>query len=368
MRVLHTFKLYRPATGGVISVMRDLIESAPPDVSSSVLACRRGGSAQSVVGRADVRRSHAPLEVMSLPLAPMYPFRQFSMARDSDLVASHSPFPLAEITCATVSRWMPPYVVHWHSEVIAQKRVAQLLGPLTRRYLDRAAAVLVSTPGHIEISPWLRDYREKCHVVPFGIDAGRTVAATKPTALPDAWPEKFGLFLGRLVPYKGLTVLLDAVADSPVPVVVAGSGPLAGMLRQEIARRGIGDKLLLLGEVSEQEKAWLLQNARFLVLPSTGANETFGVVQLEAMAAGLPIINTDAHPGIGWVARDDREALTVPSGNPAHLAGAMRKLAMDDVMAGEFGQAARERVANVFTFDRFVRDIFSIYRSVVAQA
>src|SRR5690606_5165027 len=140
MRVLHTFKLYRPAKGGVISVMRDLIESAPAGVESRVLACRTGGPAREVIGRADIRRCFAPLEVMSLPLAPAYPFRQLAMAREADILASHSPFPIAELTTAVAGRWMPPCVVHWHSEVIAQKRTAKILGPVTRRYLDRAAA------------------------------------------------------------------------------------------------------------------------------------------------------------------------------------------------------------------------------------
>lgn len=366
MRVLHTFKLYRPAAGGVISVMRDLVEAAPADVHSRVLACRSDGPARITVGRAEVFRCLAPLEILSLPLAPSYPFRHFSMARDSDVVASHSPYPLGELTCAAAARWLPPYVVHWHSEVIEQQRMAKLLGPLTRRYLDGAAAILVSTPGHIEISPWLRRYREKCHVVPFGIRPS-TVAATRPAGIPAGWPERFGLFLGRLVPYKGLSVLLDAAsADGAPPLLVAGGGPMDAMLRDAIQRRGLEGRIRLLGEVSEQEKAWLLHNARFLVLPSTGANETFGIVQLEAMAAALPVINTDAHPGIGWVARDGSEALTVQSGDPVALRDAMQRLVSDDAMAREFGQAGKERVAATFDYDAFVKRVFAIYRDVAA--
>lgn len=368
MRVLHTFKLYLPAAGGVISVMRDLIEAAPQDVASQVLACRRSGAAREVIGRADVRRCYAPFEMMSLPLAPTYPLRHFSMARHNDLVASHSPFPIGELACTAADRWMPPYVVHWHSEVIAQRRAAALLGPLTRRYLERAAAVLVSTPGHIDVSPWLREFRDKCHVVPFGINAGDMSDTRRPSSLPTDWPETFGLFIGRLVPYKGLDVLLDAAAGSDIPLVVAGGGPLADELRDEIARRGLAARVLLVGAVDESEKNWLLQNARFLVLPSTGANETFGIVQLEAMATGLPVVNTDAHPGIGWVARDGHEAITVAAGDAAGLATAMRTLLCDEGMAKAMGQAGRERVSRDFTFQKFVRSVFEIYRNVLKNS
>lgn len=368
MRVLHTFKLYRPAEGGVISVMRDLIEAAPEDVESRVLACRRTGPARETIGRADVRRCLAPFEMMSLPLAPTYPFRHFAMARHCDLVASHSPFPLGELAGVIAGRWMPPYVVHWHSEVIAQRRTAALLGPLTRRYLERAAAVLVSTPGHIDVSPWLREFREKCHVVPFGIDPGHKSEPRRPRNLPKQWPEAFGLFVGRLVPYKGLSVLLKAAAESDLPLVIAGSGPLADELQAEIAQRGLAARVLLLGGVDENEKSWLLQKARFLVLPSTGANETFGIVQLEAMAAGLPIVNTDAHPGIGWVARDGREAITVTSGDAGGLANAMRTLIRDEGRAKAMGQAGRDRLSRNFTFEKFVGNVFDIYNDVLKNS
>lgn len=362
MRVLHAFKLYRPAEGGVISVMRDLVESAPAGTRSRVLATRRDGPARITVGRASVRRCLAPLELMSLPLAPSYPFRLVSMAREADLVAVHSPFPLAEFPCTLAASHIPPFVVHWHSEVIAQKRAARALGPLTQSFLARAAAVIVSTPGHIEVSPWLGEVRDKCHVVPFGIKANGHQPA-RPTRLPWEWPETFGVFVGRLVPYKGLNVLLDAAAASEVPLVIAGNGPLHAELCETVRRRGLEAQVCLLGEVSEAEKTWLLQNARFLALPSVGANETFGIVQLEAMIAGLPIINTDAHPGIGWVARHRNEALTVRARDAGAFAAAMKMMAEDSRLAHELGAAGRERAHAKFGYDRFVRCVFDIYRS-----
>lgn len=367
MRVLHAFKLYRPAEGGVISVMRDLIESAPEGVQSDVVACRDSGPAKMTVGRATVYRSRSLFELMSLPVAPAYPFSLLHRAQQCDVVACHSPFPLGELPCALFSKRLPPYVVHWHSEVIAQKRTAQLLGPLTRRYLDRAAAILVSTPGHVDVSPWLKRYRDKCHVIPFGVRAPANSELQRPRALPPGWPETFGVFVGRLVPYKGLSTLLQAAKAANAPLVIAGSGPLEDALRDEVRRLGLSDSVCLLGEVSEAEKGWLLERARCLVLPSTGANETFGVVQLEAMIRGLPVINTDAHPGIGWVARNRKEGLTVRHGDARELAEALRSLLADSAFAAALGEAARQRAQSEFGYERFVDGVHEVYRSVSGQ-
>ena len=369
--VLHAFKLFRPATGGIVTAIDDLVTGAPGGVTSGILYTRRVGDA---IHAGSSARLHATLafgEVLSLPLAPAYLPRLLRTAPRYDLLAVHSPFPIAELAAAFWSKRLPPVVVHWHSDVIAQRRAAAMLSPVTRRFLDHSRRIIVATPGHVDTSPWLQQYSDKCDVVPFGIrlDAFDAMLARQPEVapFPGLGDEPFGLFVGRLVPYKGLDYLLEAVRRSGIRMIVAGNGPRLEPLRKAAAAANLVDRFVLLGSVTEQQKAWLLSRARFLALPSVGANETFGIVQLEAMAARLPVVNTDAHPGIGWVARNNREALTVPQRDANALADAMDRLIREDELRSSLGRAGRERVEQHFRFSSFVDRVFAIYREATRK-
>jgi phosphatidylinositol alpha-mannosyltransferase len=169
------------------------------------------------------------------------------------------------------------------------------------------------------------------------------------------------LFLGRHEERKGLAVLLDAMAMLPtdVRIWVASDGPQTAELQQRTA----GDERVeWLGRVDDGEKARRLRGADVFCAPSLHG-ESFGVVLLEAMAAGTPIVATEI-PGYARVARADQEALLVAPGDAGALAGALRRVLTDDDLAASLAESGRRR-ADALSMDHLAERYLDIYRALV---
>ena len=152
---------------------------------------------------------------------------------------------------------------------------------------------------------------------------------TVPTPLPGEGERRAVLYLGRLEPRKDIATLLRAVAqlrDNRPPVWIAGDGPLRSDLERQA--RELGVAVQFFGEVTEGEKWALLRRARMVVAPSTGG-ESFGIVLVEAMAAGAPPIGAD-NPGYHDLLIERGDDLLFPPGDAAALAARIRELANND--------------------------------------
>ncbi len=177
------------------------------------------------------------------------------------------------------------------------------------------------------------------------------------------------LFVGRLRHYKGLDVLLRALARLPGPrLVIAGEGPEGPRLRRLAARLGLGDRVRFAGNVSPADLPPLYRSADAFLLPATSPAEAFGIVLLEAMASGLPCITTEVGTGTSWVVQDGVTGLVVPPSDPAALAGAIRRLAGDAALRARMGAAGRARVEAEFTQERMVQRVEEVYREVAARS
>ncbi|CAN5615050.1 glycosyltransferase family 4 protein [soil metagenome] len=188
-----------------------------------------------------------------------------------------------------------------------------------------------------------------------GIEGDRFAKATP---WPTEGPTIF--FLGRHEPRKGLTVLLDAMADLPAEVRlwVGGDGPDTERLRSQVS----GDERIeWLGRIDEDEKERRLRGADVFCAPSL-RGESFGVVLLEGMAAGTPVVASDL-PGYSNVARAGRDALLVPPGDVPALAGALRRVLTDIEPARSLALSGEERAAE-FAMDRLAEHYLEIYRRV----
>jgi glycosyltransferase involved in cell wall biosynthesis len=164
-------------------------------------------------------------------------------------------------------------------------------------------------------------------------------------------PERLILAVGRLVPYKGFDVLVSAAALLPsgARVVIAGDGPLRAALQRQIDELGVADRVQLAGRVSEPQLARLYASAAAFCLPSVERSEAFGVVLLEAMRAGLPIVATDL-PGSGvpWVNEHGLTGFNVTVGDSSALADALTRLLEDEANRRRMGAAARQRFEAMF--------------------
>jgi rhamnosyl/mannosyltransferase len=261
-----------------------------------------------------------------------------------DLVLLHLPNPLAAGAwlLAGAMGGLPPTVLGvWHHADITRQRAGRSLARgLQGRCLGRAAGICVSSAalatGSVELAPW----RDRVTVVPFGIDQAPWSGVR---------PRRDGpfLFVGRLVPYKGLEILIEAVDRLPdAELEVVGTGPLAGELARLVRARGLNSRVRLRGELDQTDLVEIMGRARAVVLPSLDTSETFGLVQLEAMAAGLAVVASDLPTGVREVGLAGETHLFVPPGDVGALAASLTHLLEEPETTGRLGEAARVRAAD----------------------
>lgn len=371
MRILHAYKIYRPdIEGGIPAVMSSLSRSTEGGLEHAILCARRRGLAR----RYDV--DGVPVEAVaslgtlfSTPMAPGYIPAFMRRARSADVVVHHAPLPLTD---AAVLLGLPKNValiVYWHAEIIGFALLKRLVSPLIRRVLERADRIVVSGQPVIDHSDFLKPHVNKCVVLPYGMDMEywRTLDATDQAAV-DALrlrhPRQI-VALGRLVGYKGFDVLTDAMREVDGHATIIGEGPLLEDLRQQAVSRGVADRVHFAGRLPRHEIKQLLHAARIFAFPSVNAAEAFGIVQIEAMAAGLPVVNTHLPTTVPMVARDGLEALTVTPGNVRQLSQALTRLLDDPALARKLGDSGAKRAFGEFDEKLFGSRMREVYRGAL---
>ena len=236
--------------------------------------------------------------------------------------------------------------------------------------MRRAEVIIATSPNYAESSPELAPYRERVQVVPYGIDPQPFVDPSYDSAAREL-RARFGprvvLATGRLIYYKGFDVLLEAMARVDAHLVLVGEGPLRGALEGQARALGISGRVTFAGEVHQREiPAWYRASDVF-ALPSVARSEAFGIVQLEAMASGLPVVNTRLDSGVPFVSVDGQTGITVPPMDPVALARAVDSLLSDPALRARLGGNARQRVREHFTNDRMVERLRAVYRGVPAS-
>jgi rhamnosyl/mannosyltransferase len=324
------------------------------------------------------------------------------LKKDRDILHIHMPFPLADLALWLFG-FQGKVVLWWHSDIVRQRKLLTLYRPLLRRTLNRADVVITATQGHIDGSEFLPACRDKCVVIPYGADkalladsdkACRGQARPAETAAEQdaegynyAFPPKLKsepamtvnsaqnnpvtfLFVGRLVYYKGCDILLEAFAQirGAAQLAIIGSGPLEPALKAKAAQLGLSETVSFQGYLDDEAIRRHLADCDIFVLPSIAKTEAFGLVQLEAMAYGKPVINTQLPGGVPWVSPHGVTGLTVPPGDAAALATAMQTLADDPALRRQLGQAACRRVREEYRLEAMLDQIHAVYRRLAAAA
>ncbi len=374
MNIIHWGKYYAPDKGGIESV----------NVSLAVGAHRRGERV-TVVCFGKVREAERatiegvnvirlPIDVLkaSQPLGWQYVWHAVREARSADIVHVHAPNMLAALISPLVPR-RTRLVVHWHSDVVGKGWLARLMRPVERLQLRRADAVICTSQAYAQASETLMAWRDKVSVIPIGVadPRGQTrQAGVLPGVLADFIGERrLVLSVGRLVPYKGFEVLVDAartMSDQGV-IVIVGSGPLRESLQARIDAAGVSHKVLLAGRQEDDALKTLFERARLFCLPSVERSEAFGVVLVEAMAQGLPVVTTEIEgSGVPWVNQHEESGLNVPVGDAVALARACDRIVLNDELHGRLAHGARQRFEQEFTEDLSVERTLALYDRLLA--
>ena len=258
-------------------------------------------------------------------------------------------------------------VLHWHADVEKQKMLLKLYRPLQEWLLKRADVIVGTTPVYLAESPFLTRVQPKVKCLPIGIEP--VPACPERTGeLLGRYPEKKIIFaLGRLVEYKGYRYLIEAtryLRDDYV-VLIGGEGVLKEELQNEIVTLGAEEKVKLLGRIPDEELPAYYNACTLFCLSSIQKTEAFGIVQIEAMSCGKPVVATRiSHSGVAWVNEHGVSGLNVMPRDAKALADAIRTIAGDELAYRKFSAGAEKRYRDMFTKDKMINNVLDIYNKL----
>jgi rhamnosyl/mannosyltransferase len=368
MKVVHVYKDYAPVVGGIENHVRLLAESqAAQGLDVTVLVTNlQGGTTVSRERGVRVIRAARLATLASTPLS-LALLRQLR-GIEADIAHLHFPYPLGEVAQLLMGR-SRRLVISYHSDIVRQKTLLRAYRPVMERLLARADRILVATPQYLASSPTLASLKNKCVVLPYGIDQRPFQALHGANPTVRALRERYGpgpilLFVGVLRYYKGLSYLLDAMRQIEARLVIVGLGPMYGPLREQVAALGIADKVSFAGAVADADLPAIYRAADLFVLPACERSEAFGLVLVEALASGLPLVTTELGTGTSYVNRDGETGLVVAPRDSQALARVIGALLADRALRARLAQGAVAWAPH-FRAEGMVSDIITLYSELL---
>ncbi len=370
MRILHIGKYFPPASGGMERFLGDLVG-----------AQRRAGDDVRVLVHDDgsaARRDDPPwlmrcpvwVRLIFAPISPRFPLwlRRSLRRHKPQVLHIHMPNPSAFWALMLPSARDIPWIVHWHADVELSKPAVRFAYPwyriFERALLERAECIIVTSRQYLDASEPLRNWRHKCRVVPLGVDPERLpeVAAAEGEALWQGARLKV-LAVGRLTYYKGFDTLLKAViGEDDMELIIVGEGEERARLERIIRDSHQRPAARLLGEADDATVHRLMASCDVFCLPSIERTEAFGIVLMEAMRYGKPLLVSDL-PGSGvtWVARNGQNAMLAPPGDVGAWRAALCLLAGSPAKRQLLGHLGYERYLREFAIGAIAERVAEVY-------
>lgn len=284
-----------------------------------------------------------------------------------DIIHLHFPDPMSDLA----SKILPghiPRVITWHSDIIRQKNLQKFYRPFQTRSIMRSKAIIAATSRHFENSDQIPEkYPEnQRHVVPFGfyfdwLKVTPSVKEKQTAIRQKANGRNIVFALGRHVSYKGFKVLIEAMRYTGSHLILGGKGPLTEELLDFSRRLGLTDRIDFAGRISTEDLPAYYRECDIFCLPSVTKAEAFGIVQLEAMACGKPVICTQLNNGVNEINLHGLTGLAVPPNNAKKLADAINILATDHKSREVMGARGLERSIKQYSATQMVNKHTRIY-------
>lgn len=389
LRVCHLGKFYPPAPGGIECHVRTLAQAQARLGAKVRVICvnhqSTGGgdstwkglgatpTAEERDGPVRVTRVGKVATLARFDICPeLVRVLRRLVSDPPHVVHLHAPNPTMLLAYSLACPSLPLVVTH-HSDVVRQRLLRYALGPFRRIVYTRAERVLTTSPQYAGGSAELRPYASKLSDLPLGLDLTpylepSAAALDHARQLRERFPGPLWLAVGRLTYYKGFDVALEALARVPGTLVVIGTGPQEADLRRRAAELGVADRVVWTGYATADELVGAYHAATALWFPSNARSEAFGLVQVEAMASGCPVVNTAIpHSGVTYVSPDNVTGLTVPVNDPAAFAAAARRLWDDPVLRDRLAEEGRRRAVQEFDHLVMARRSLGVYADLLTQ-
>ena len=392
IRILQLGKFFPPDLGGMESVIKDItlglnergiacdvlcanskaqykediLDLHPKNSTKDFSPNRHKSHANHAI---KIMRCYAFGKVASTAIAPQMIFKLRKIIAHYDIIHIHLPDPMANFALFCANHKGKKIIIHWHSDIIKQKFLLKFYAPLQHWLLKRADSIIATTKQYADFSPTLKPFSDKIVAIPIGIDSlykSPKLAKSAESKIAESRRDKKTIFaLGRLVKYKGFEYLLESMRYLPdFTLYIAGNGAEWANLKAQIKALSkvdlsLKNRIFLLGNIDEREKMEHFNNDSIFVLPSITRNEAFGVVQLEAMSAKMPVIATDIKgSGVSFVNLHNESGLIVPPCDAKAIADAILRVMAD---YPRFSEGAQRRYLAHFTKDKMIDKIIDLY-------
>jgi len=291
----------------------------------------------------------------------------------ADIVHLHTPNPLMLAAWWLAGNRQKPLVVTHHSDVIKQKFLQALVAPFESRVYGTARLILSDSPNYINGSSVLQKFRDKVQVLPLGIDLEPFINPGENESLEaNKMCEDHGnplwLMVGRMTYYKGYQIAIEALGQVEGKLIIVGNGPLEPELKAMAHRIGVAERIIWMPSVSRSGLVALYHAATALWFPSVARSEGFGLVQVEAMASGCPVINTSIPgSGVSWVSVDGVTGLTVEPGNHDAFANAVKRLVANTDQRRLMAEKAKRRACEEFDSKVMASRCVEKYKAILGK-
>jgi glycosyltransferase involved in cell wall biosynthesis len=369
MKVLHLGKLCPPNEGGIEVFSFDLLEALHKKGIKADLLCFGETTREDNYNGFKCFVCKTNLKFNAAPISYDYIKTFRKIVRHYDIIHVHSPNPLAEILTLITDKKV---IINWHSDIVRQKISYFFYKPIQQKVLKKADKIIATSPEYLNTSKQIKNYKHKIIAIPLGLNPKRLNINEEDLRKFDEIKEKINnkkvvLAVGRLVEYKGFEYLVEAsqFLKDDIIVLIAGGGPMYGTLKNKIEKLNLKDKILLLGRVDNVSV--YMKNCDVLCLPSISRNESFGLVLVEALYFGKPLVTTNVEgSGMNYVNKHNETGLIVPPKNSKALAEAINTILSNEKLYEKFSKNALERFKE-FEIDLVADRIIEVYGIVLKK-
>jgi len=366
MKVLHIGKYYPPFFGGIEKVNFDIVEGLNKEGIHTDVFCFNHETGTTIEeNKYKIFRTSVATTRFSTPISFSLFKNLRAIYKEYDIIHIHMPNP----TAALAFQFLPfkgIIILHWHLDIVKQRILKIGYKPFQSHLLKKADAVITTSEEYLDNSDDLRPYRNKCHIIPIGIENSYLTENPefRKKLQSDYHGKNIVFSLGRLIYYKGFEYLIDAARelDDDCIILIGGIGPLMASLKDRIKHYKLEHKVKLLGKIPEHELGEYYHNASVFCLASIERSEAFGIVLVEAMSCGCPLVSTSMGSGTSWV--NKQTGLVVPAKNASELASAITKIVKDTNLRSKFSENGRNRFQKEFRLETMTARTLQLYRDL----
>lgn len=361
-KILHISKFYYPYFGGIEDVVYNIVGKLRNQYEQRVICFNheRTGTIHTLDNGVEIVRVNAPFIVASQPLSLSYiwQLKKEIQTYRPDVIHVHFPNPLIALYLMMLNLHQVKLIVHWHADVIGKSVLYKLYKPLERKVLQRADAIITTSPQYIEGSLPLQPFTNKIQILPNIVNEEKVALLSEEENEVQQIRERYAgkkivLFMGRHVEYKGIRYLVQAAQwlDDNCVVLIGGTGELTQELKQQA--QALSDKIHFLGRLPSIEMKYHMYAATVFAFPSIDRREAFGVVLAEALYCGTPAVSFHIEgSGTIWVNQNGKTGIVVDTFDAKRYAEAINTLLRDEKLCRQYGAAAKLWVRDNFLKDK----------------